>query len=97
MLYSNVSTPGRPVSEGDFDFNWFEVFHPFPCPRPEEQALSCGSNRNIQVREGAKERRSFESMMKKFYFYGLKRKESVSCLISALLEGTLKIIRGGKI
>lgn len=37
-------------------------------------------------------------MMKEFYFYSLmkKKEESVSCLISAQLEGTLKVIRRGK-
>ena len=38
-----------------------------------------------------------EVMMKEFYFYSLmKKEESVSCLISAQLEGPLKVIRRGK-
>ena len=70
-----------------------------PLSQESRQALVCGSNRNIQLRKECKGKeealrlwwRNSSSMV-----WWERKKESVSCLISALLEGTLKIIRRGK-
>lgn len=78
----NLSTPGRRAfPEGDLSFDWFKDSHPFP-PLPRRASTLMWKQRNIYSAEAGVQRggRSFEAMVKGFYFYGLMRKKGFCVL-----------------